>query len=190
MHALEVEIAGYCRNNSIPVRGAAPRMTLNHLLEITVNEKARTTKVGNISIRGLEWPKVFIAIEGEYKRIWGREFDPLEFRNRLLGVHADLLKAKPNPVEWVRLEDVYRTIKSQFEKDKPDWQKKRKLVAYYKDEFSADLSKLWQAQMNKRITPPHFEFSGIRDPRLSYKVVLPDGQVTAYGHIRPLKEES
>jgi len=68
--------------------------------------------------------------------------------------------------------------------------RKKRLVAYYKDEFCADLSKLWKAQKQNDINIPHLELSGIRDNRLSYKVTLPDGKIELYGHIRPPKEKN
>ena len=91
---------------------------------------------------------------------------------------------------WARLEDIYQELKRRLEEVNPNWKVGGRLVAYYKDEFSADLSMLWRAQVNNAVESPHLEFSGIRDPRLSYRVVLSAGRVEQYGHIRPRRENT
>ena len=178
----------YCENEKIPLRGKMPKLSIDNLLEADMNEKKQTAKIGTVFLRTLDWEKIRMALDRERRRIWGRDFDLTGFRDNLLDVLSEILKIKPNPVGWVRLEDVYRTLKSQIQERNPNWKTGGRLVAYYKDEFSADLTKLWYAQARQKIAFPHVELSGIRDPRLSYKVVLPDGQIGSYGHMRPKKE--
>ena len=73
----------------------------------------------------------------------------------------------------------------QIKAENPDWKKGGRLIPYYKDEFSVDLSLLWQAQASNLIDQPLFEFSAIRDPRRSYKVLQPDQNIGFYGFLRP-----
>ena len=178
----------YCENEKIPLRGKMPKLSIDNLLEADMNEKKQTAKIGTVFLRTLDWDKIRMTLDRERRRIWDRDFDLTGFRDNLLDAHSELLKIKPNPVGWVRLEDVYQTLKSQIQERNPNWKMGGRLVAYYKDEFSADLTKLWDAQTRQRIAFPHLELSGIRDPRLSYKIVLPDGQIGFYGHMRPKKE--
>ncbi len=178
----------YCQKHGAVLLGRLPRLSIDSLLNVEVNEVARTAKIGSVFLRGLDWQKVELTLERERRRIWGRDFDPARFRDDLVSVHAALLGLKPNPVGWVRLEDVYQELKRQAEKRNPKWKVGGRLVAYYKDEFSADLSMLWRAQVDRSIGLPHIELSGIRDPRLSYKVVLSAGRVEQYGHLRPRRE--
>lgn len=178
----------YCENKKISLRGKMPKLIIDALLEVNLDEKKQTAKIGTIFLKTLDWEKIHVAIDRERHRIWDRDFDSISFRDSLLNVHSELLKIKPNPVGWVRLEDVYQSLKRDIQQKNPNWKKGGRLVAYYKDELSADLSKLWKAQISQKIGSPHIELSGIRDPRLSYKVVLPDGQIESYGHMRPKRE--
>lgn len=178
----------HCNSQGIGIRGRLPRFSINNLLDVELDETRRTAKIGTIFLKTMDWDKIRAAIERERQRIWKRDFDAAKFRDELLDVHSEVLKVKPNPTGWVRLEDVYQTLKKRMQASNPNWKAGGRLVAYFKDEFSADLSKLWQAQTSKSIDFPHIELSGIRDPRLSYKVVLPSDQVGLYGHMRPEKK--
>lgn len=178
----------YCESEEISLRGKMPKLFIDYLLEVIMDEKKQTAKIGIVFLKTLDWERIRVTLDRERHRIWGREFNPLSFRDNLLNVHSELLKIKPSPVDWVRLEDVYQSLKTQIQQENPDWKKGGRLVAYYKDEFSADLSKLWKAQINQKIDFPHIELSGVRDPRLSYKIVLPDRRIDSYGHMRPRKE--
>lgn len=178
----------YCESEKISLRGKMPKIFVDHLLEIYMDEKKQTAKIGIVFLKTLNWGKIRVALDRERHRIWDREFNPVSFRDNLSSIHSALLKIKPNPVQWVRLDDVYQSLKRQTHERNPDWKKGGRLVAYYKDEFSADLSKLWKTQINQKIDLPHIELSGIRDPRLSYKIVLPDGDIGLYGFMRPKKE--
>ncbi|MBU1209133.1 MAG: hypothetical protein KKH04_19770 [Proteobacteria bacterium] len=180
----------YCSNNKISLHGKLPKLFVDYLLEVEMDENKQTAKIGTIFLKTLDWEKIRVAIDRERHRIWEREFDPTSFRDHLLNVYLEIIKVKPNPVGWVRLEGVYQSLKRDIQQKNPNWKKGGRLVPYYKDEFSADLSKLWEAQISRKSGSPHIELSGIRDPRLSYKVVLPDGQIQSYGHMRPKKEET
>jgi len=175
----------YCNSQRTGMHGKYPRFSMDGLLDVELDETRRTAKVGTTFLKTMEWEKIRAAVERERQRIWRRDFDAAGFRDELLDVHSQVLKVKPNPTGWVRLEDVYQALKKRIQVNNPDWKAGGRLVAYFKDEFSADLSKLWQAQTSKTIDPPHIELSGIRDPRLSYKVVLPSAQIGLYGHMRP-----
>lgn len=178
----------YCSNHKIHLQGKLPKLFVDRLLEVELNENKQTAKIGTVFLKNLDWEKIRVAIDRERHRIWYREFDPTSFRDNLLSVYSDIIKVKPNPVGWVRLEDVYQSLKRDIQQKNPNWKKEGRLVAYYKDEFSADLSKLWEVQISQKISSPHIELSGIRDPRLSYKIVLPDGKIESYGYMRPKKE--
>ncbi len=178
----------YCKNEKISLRGRMPKLIIDALLEVKLDEKKQTTKTGTIFLKTLDWEKIRVAIDRERHRIWNREFGPASFRDHLLNAHLEIIKIKPNPVGWVRLEGVYQSLKRHIQQKNPNWKKSGRLIAYYKDEFSADLSKLWKAQISQKISSPHIELSGIRDSRLSYRVVLPDGKIESYGHMRPKKE--
>jgi len=180
----------YCQVKKISLRGKMPKLVIDDLLDVYLDENKQTAKIGTVFLKNLDWEKIRETIERERKRIWSRAFDPICFRGHLLDVYSEIIKVKPNPIGWVRLEDVYQLLKRDIQKENPNWRKGGRLVAYYKDEFSADLSKLWEAQVSQKINLPHIELSGIRDPRLSYKVVLPDGQIGSYGHMRPKKGEA
>lgn len=178
----------YCVKHSAVLRGRLPKLSIDSLLDVEVNEVARTAKIGSIFLRGLDWQKVELTLDRERQRIWGRGFDPARVRDDLVAAYSMLLRLKPNTIGWVRLEDIYQELKRRAVERNPKWKEGGRLVAYYKDEFSADLSMLWRAQAEHSIGPPQIELSGIRDPRLSYKVVLSVGRVEQYGHLRPRKD--
>ena len=178
----------YCAEHGLILKGKLPKLSINSLLDVELNEVKRTAKIGSSFSRNLDWEKLEVVLDGELKRIWERDVAPSVFRDELLSIHARILRLKPNPVGWVRLEDVYQELKRIEEGKNLDWKKGGRLVSYYKDEFSADLSMLWRAQAINKIDSPHIEFSGIRDPRRSYKVVISAGRIEQYGHIRPRKE--
>lgn len=186
--SLFIRFQEYCENNKIHLQGKLPKLFVDHLLVVELDESKQTAKIGTIFLKTLDWEKILVAMDRERHRIWSRDFDPISFRDQLLNVHLEIIKVKPNPVGWVRLEDVYQIQKKYIQQKNPYWKKGGRLVAYYKDEFRADLSKLWEAQISQKFGSPHIELSGIRDPRLSYKVVLPDGKIESYGHMRPKKE--
>lgn len=186
--SLFARLEAHCNEKGIPLQGKTPKMFIDHLIEFNVNEKKKTAKIGIVNLPNLNWEKVQAALDQERRRVWGREFDPTDFRDRLLNICSELLRIKPSPVGWVRLEDIYQSLKIRAQQENPDWRKGGRLVAYYKDEFSADLSLLWRAQIDHVVDRPHTELSGVRDPRLAFRVTLPDGQNALYGYIRPKRE--
>lgn len=187
---IQSKLEEYCKKHGVMLKGKLPKLSIDTLLDVEVNEAKRTAKIGSSFSRNLDWVKLELVLDRERKRIWERDVIPSVFRDELLVVHARILKLKLNPVGWVRLEDVYQELKRRQEEKNPDWKKGGRLVSYYKDEFSADLSMLWRAQANNQIDSPHVDFSGIRNPRLSYKVILSAGRIEQYGHLRPRKEIS
>ena len=186
--SLVSQFQDYSEKKGIPLRGKFPKFSLDNLLEIEIHEAKRTAKIGTIFLKTLDKEKIFNAVDAERQRIWNRPFNPEKFRGELVDLYKEIILIKPNPVGWVRLEDIYQGLKNRVKANNPTWKTGGRLVAYYKDEFSADLSKLWRAQTSTRLIPPHVEISGIRDPRFAYKVVMPGGQVVLYGHMRPVKE--
>jgi len=187
---IQNKLEEYCEKHGAMLKGKLPKLSIDTLLDVEVNETNRTAKIGSTFTRNLDWVKLEFVLDGERKRIWERDVIPSIFRDELLSIHSRILNLKPNPVSWVRLEDIYQELKRRIEVKNPDWKKGGRLVSYYKDEFSADLSMLWRAQVNNQIDFPHVEFSGIRDPRLSYKVIPSAGRIEQYGHLRPRKETS
>jgi hypothetical protein len=179
------KLEAYCQQESIPLRGRSPDFVIDSLLDFSLDRRTGTAKVGNSFVPNLEWRNIRAAIEEERQRIWGRPFNASDFRDELVEIHVQVLELKPNPTDWVRLEDVYQVLKEREQERNPEWRSGGRLVPYYKDEFSADLSKLWAAQASGEVRGQHVALSGIRDPRAAFKVVLPGGQTESYGHLRP-----
>jgi len=175
----------YCHAERISLKGRPPKYTVDHLLEVEFDRKKIRSKVGIQSLRTLEWPSVREALEEERARLWQRPFDAASFRDQLVRAYEELERLSPSPTGWASLEGIYQILKQQVESEDPDWRKGGRLVAYYKDEFSADLSMLWEAQALKQLDSPHIELSAIRDPRRAYKVIQPDRNVGLYGFLRP-----
>ncbi len=146
------------------------------------------TKIGILSITTLKWSRVLEALESERARLWKRGFKATLFRDQLVQAYQELEGAVPRPTGWTSLEGVYQILKREKEKKDPDWKKGGRLVAYYKDEFSVDLSLLWRAQASKEVGLPHIELSAIRDPRRAYKVLQPDSNIGFFGFLRPRGE--
>ena len=175
----------YCRAERISLKGKSPKYTVDHLLDVEFDRKKIRSKVGNQSLSTFDWATVRDALEAERTRLWQRPFDAVSFRDQLVQAYKELERHSPSATGWAALEEIYQIIKQQAENADPDWRKGGRLVAYYKDEFSADLSRLWEAQARKQVDSPHIEFSAIRDPRRAYKVIQPDRNVGLYGFLRP-----
>lgn len=182
---LELKLKNYCDDNEIKLNGRSPRFIIDHLINVEFNRKRKSAKVGNLHLQIPEWIKIEQSIEEERKRVWGRDFSFLGFYNDLFLSYESIIKHQHNPTGWVRLADVYQILRKEIEKRNPDWKSRKRLVAYYKDEFSADLSKLWRTQSSGDKVDKQIEFNSIRDPRLSFKVILPDGTTASYGFVRP-----
>lgn len=174
----------YCRTEQIPLKGRFPKYTADHLLDVEFDSKKIRAKVGIQSLTTLAWPNVRDALEAERSRLWRRSFDPADFRDQLVQAYRTLERQSPSTTGWASLEGVYQILKQQAESADSEWRKGGRLIAYYKDEFSADLSRLWEAQAQKQVNSPHIELSAIRDPRRAYKVIQPDRNVGLYGFLR------
>ena len=185
INRIEMQLKKYCGDSKIKLHGRSPKYIIDHLINVEFNRKKNTAKVGNVYLQSLDWGKIQESIEEERKRVWGRPFDLSKFYDDVILFYEKIANYGRNPTGWVRLADIYQSLKIEFANRNPDWKSKKRLVAYYKDEFSADLSKSWKAQNSDDRTDRQFEFSAIRDPRLAFKVILPDGSTASYGFIRP-----
>lgn len=179
------ELEAYCRTRNIPLRGRAPKYTADHLLDVEFDRQKIRSKVGIQSLSTFDWPPVREALEAERARLWRRPFDPVAYRDQLIRAYTSLEHQTPSAAGWVGLEEIYQILKQQAEESDPEWRQGGRLVAYYKDEFSADLSRLWEAQARRQLPSPQIELSAIRDPRRAYKVIQPDRNVGLYGFLRP-----
>ncbi len=176
----------YCRVESISCKGKAPRFTVDHLLSVELDRVKARTKVGAKSVNSLDWNSVREALEAERARLWQRTFVATTFRDQLFRAYRLAQDEAPSPSGWVPLETIYQILKKETKPTGSDGPlKQRRLIVYYKDEFSADLSRLWEAQSNQEMGPTHFELSAIRDPRRAFSVIQPDGNVGLFGFIRP-----
>ncbi len=182
---IEMQLKKYCDDRQIKLHGKSPKFIIDYLINLEFNRKKNTAKIGNIYLQNLDWGKIQESIEEERKRVWERPFDYSKFYDDLILFYEKIADYTRNPTGWVRLADIYQSLKTEIAKRNPDWKSKKRLVAYYKDEFSADLSKSWKAQNSSDRTDQQIDFSAIRDPRLAFKVILPDGNTAFYGFIRP-----
>lgn len=175
----------HCQAARISLKGRFPKYTADHLLDVAFDLKKIRSKVGIQSLSTFDWTPVRDALAAERARLWQRSFNAAGFRDRLIQAYEELERHSPSTAGWAALEEIYQILKQQTESADPDWNKGGRLVAYYKDEFSADLSRLWEAQAQKEVDSPHIELSAIRDPRRAYKVIQPDRNVGLYGFLRP-----
>jgi hypothetical protein len=143
------------------------RVVIDQLITVELADD-RTTRVQATRVRSLEWDIVRPILDGEYDRVWGRA------RREQARFADDLQRVlRSHRAENVRLRDVYDEIKA-LRPATPG-----RLVSYYRDEFSADLSVLLTSSAARR-----FEFSAIRDPRLAFAVARLGGALQQYGFIR------
>ena len=182
---LAQQLAEYSESKGIRLKGISPNFVVDGLIEVVLDKENKAAKVGASYIRTLDWERIRDLLDAEWKRVWGRPFDATAYRDELTSAYEAIMQMKPNPSGWVALNDVYQRLKEHREEQHPDWRQSGRVAGYSKDEFSADLSKLRQAQVESALSPPHVEFSAIRDPRRAYKVVLPDGSTANYGFLRP-----
>ena len=185
INKIEMQIKKYCDDRQIKLHGKFPKFIIDHLINLEFHRKKNAAKVGNVYLQSLDWRKIQEIIEEERKRVWGRPFDYSKFYDDVILFYKKIADYERNPTGWVRLADIYQSLKTEIAKRNPNWKSKKRLAAYYKDEFSADLSKSWKAQNSDDRTDRQFEFSAIRDPRLAFKVILPDTSTASYGFIRP-----
>ena len=179
------QLAHYSESKGIRLKGISPNFVVDGLLEVNLDKESKAAKVGASYIRTLDWQRIREKLDSEWERVWGRPFDVGRYRDELLAAYEGIMQMNPNPSGWAALNDIYQQLKESREDKDPDWRESGRIAGYYKDEFSADLSKLRQGQIDGSLLPPHIEFSAIRDPRRAFKVVLPDGSTSNYGFLRP-----
>ena len=183
--SLTHQLAEYSESRGRRLKGISPNFVVDGLVEVVLDGENRAAKVGASYIRTLDWDRISDLLDTEWGRVWGRPFDAAAYRDELLSVYETIMRMKPNPSGWAALGDVYQKLKEHREEQNPGWRQSGRVAGYYKDEFSADLSKVWQAQMEGQLTAPHVELSAHRDPRRAYQVVLADGSTAKYGFLRP-----
>ena len=182
------QLESYCQAEGISLTGKPPKYMADHFLEIEFDSAGNRVKVGTQNLNNMKWDRVRDTLISERQRLWGRAFNAAGFRDGLLAIARNLARGKPGVTGgWIPLEEIYQTLKRQREEENPAWNKGGRLVAYYKDEFGADLSKLWREQSLNRLDAPHIELSAIRDPRKAYKVLQPDSTVGLFGFLRSRK---
>jgi hypothetical protein len=182
---LERHLADYCSAKGFRLEGRSGAFHVDTLLNVTFDLKKRGAKVGTQYLQSLDWGKIEATLDSEHERLWGRPSDVATIRDRLVASYDIVAALHPNPTRWVRLADVYQELKRRAERETPDWKTRRRLAAYYRDEFCVDLSRVWSTQMAGRLGGVQIEFSAIRDPRLSFQIPLPDATVTSVGFMRP-----
>jgi hypothetical protein len=182
---LHDRLAAYCTNEKLRLNGRHGSYLVNGVLQVNFDLKKRAAKVGTQYIQSLDWGKIQSAIDIERERLWQRQHDPTAIRDRLVTAYEKAITKHPNVTGWARLEDIYQELKRRVEKEIPSWKSQQRLVAYYRDEFTVDLSSLLSLQMAGKVSGTEIEFSAIRDPRLSFQVPLPDGTATSIGFMRP-----
>jgi hypothetical protein len=175
----------YCRSEDIQIKSSGTKYVVDYYLEVEFDRQKGRTRIGNLSLATLKWDKVREGIDLERARLWKRKFDIVRFRDKLVKAYKQLGVTSPGATDWISLEEIYQVLKRETENENPNWNKGGRLVAYYKDEFSADLSLLWKAQASRLIDTPHIELSAIRDPRRAYKVLQPDNNLGFFGFLRP-----
>ena len=177
-------LAKYCAQEGLHLHGRQGSYNINGVLEVNFDLKKRGAKVGTQYIQSLNWGKIQFALNNERERLWQRGDDVTNIRDRLVAAYENAIAKHPNVTGWVRLEDIYQELKKRVEKETPNWKNQQRLVAYYRDEFTVDLSILLSVQMAGKVSGTEIEFSAIRDPRLSFQVPLPDGTANSVGFMR------
>lgn len=164
---LHDEIVAYARERNLQVTNGERRIVIDQLITVELAED-RTTRVQSNRVRSLAWEAVRPVLDSEYDRVWARA------RRESATFVAELEEyLTSRGADNVRLRDVYEALKL----SRPAIP--GRLVTYYRDEFSADLSVLLTTPSARR-----FEFSAIRDPRLAFPVVQGGGSLQQYGFVR------
>lgn len=182
--AMENVIRSFCAEANQPCEGRYPRLTIAHFIEVSVDTTAGRTKVGATSVQSCDWYKVRPVIEREISRVWGRPFNAATFRDRLLVTYDKIDTKTHSPTGDVRLLDIFQEMRAEMARDNPGAKTGGRLHAYYRDEFSADLSKLWKAQVSGELPGSQLEFSSIRRAEEGFSVILPNGGITTYGFVK------
>lgn len=181
---LDDRLVKYCAQERLHLYGRHGSYHINGILEVNFDLKKRGAKVGTQYIQSLNWEKIQVALNTERERLWQRGDDATAIRDRLVLAYENAIVKHPNVTGWVRLEDIYQELKKRIEKDNPNWKNQQRLIAYYRDEFTVDLSILLSMQMAGKVAGTEIEFSAIRDPRLSFQVPFPDGTANSVGFMR------
>lgn len=179
------QLEEYCRSENIPLKSSGTKYVVDYFIDVEIDRQKGRTRIGNLSLSTLKWTKIKECLDLERSRLWKRDFNPVAFRDKLLQAYKQLGITSPGAIDWISLEEIYQILKRETEIEKPEWKKGGRLSAYYKDEFSADLSLLWKAQASRLFDFPYIELSAIRDPRRAYKVVQPDNNIGFFGFLRP-----
>ena len=179
----ELMLEHYCDEKGIKLTGSSPGFVVDHLIHVDFDRERNAVTVGMSRLQNPEWAEVRQSVEGEHKRIWGRDFNFSKFYEDLLMSYNHIIKYQRNDTDWALLTDIYREIK----KRKMEGNLTGTSITYPGDEFSADLSKLWWTQSNGYNANLQMEFSSNRDPRFCFKVILPDESTALYGFMRPKK---
>ena len=179
----ELMLEHYCDEKGIKLTGSSPRFVVDHLIHVGFDRERNTVTVGMAHLQNPEWAEIQQSVEAEHKRIWGRDINFLEFYEDLLMSYNDIIRYQHDDTDWVLLTDIYQKIKERRREENSTGIS----ISYPRDEFSADLSKLWWAQSKGYNANLQMEFSSNRDPRYCFEVILPDESTTSYGFIRPKK---
>ena len=180
---LELMVEHYCDEKGIKLNGGSSRFVVDHFIHIVFDRKRNAVKVGLLHLQNPEWAEIEQSIEKEHQRIWGRDFDFLEFHEELLLSYESIIKYQTHDTDWVGLVDIHGEIKKQS----LEGNIRGRSAGYPEEEFSADLSKLWWAQASGLYPDLRMEFSSNRDPRVCFEVILPDETTALYGFMRPKK---
>lgn len=179
------QLEEYCRSENVQLKSSGAKFVVDYFIDVEIDRQKGRTRIGNLSLSTMKWIKIKEGLDLERSRLWKRDFNPVAFRDKLLLAYKQLGVDNPRATDWTSLEEIYQILKRENEKENPEWKKGGRLSAYYKDEFSADLSLLWKAQASKQFDFPHIELSAIRDPRRAYKVLQPDNNIGFFGFLRP-----
>lgn len=182
---LDHAIRAFCAEAGQPCQGRYPRLAVAHFVEVSIDETKGRAKVGSTSSRSLEWSKLRPILEREVRRVWGRPFEPVAFRNHLLATYERLHARSPSPTGYVRLADIFHELRAERARSDQNAKRGGRLSAYYRDEFSADLSKLVAVQLRQELPGPLLDFTSIRRAEEGFSVILPSGDIATYGFVKP-----
>jgi len=103
-----IEFKAYCKNEEISLSDNSPIFIINNLLKIHFNERKHSVKIGNTYLKNIDLKRINKTIKIENDRIWERNFNYGQFYEDIIKYYSEILKEKPNPVGWIRLEDIYQ----------------------------------------------------------------------------------
>lgn len=182
---LERTIRAFCAEIGYACQGRYPRLTVAHFIEVSIQEEKGRAKVGATSSQTLEWGKLRSVIQKEVQRVWDRPFEATKLHELLLVTYEKLHARSPSPTGYVRLRDIFDELRAERARSVPNAKAGGRLSAYYRDEFSADLSKLVRAQLQGELSGPTLDFTSIRQAEEGFSVILPSGDIATYGFVKP-----